>query len=160
MNSYSPMGGGSQVDVSKLSPEQLQQLMDLGALDEQGGDIDKQMQQAMALQAPAAQQHTTGAGATFGSLGNIINGMRGGLQQKDLQAQQKDILKQKTDARTLYAKLMQPQAAQAPAAVQAPGGVPQIQAMQGPQQQPPPALAAQSPFSFGGGPYGYTPGGY
>lgn len=153
----------SSFDLSQLSPEQLQQLMALGSLDEQGGDLDKQMEQAQALGQQQTSPHSTWGGAALGGLAGLINQLKSGHDVTQIQGQKAALRDKKSDVRGMYAQLLRgsapPPAPGAPQPVIAPQGMMAAQGPQMPQQQPPPALAAQSPFGYGGGPYGYAPGG-
>ena len=92
---------------SQLPPEALAQLMELGVLDEQGAQLEQQMQQAQALRHSAgAQQQSTGLGAGLAGLGDILNAVRGGLQSRDLRRQQQELLGKKTSGRSVLADLL------------------------------------------------------
>lgn len=88
-----PMNGGGG-----LTPEQLQAYLEFvsgqGAFDEQDRAVQQQLAMADALRKrnQAAQQHTTGAGAIFGGIGDVINSVAGARGVK--QAQAKDAMQQ------------------------------------------------------------------
>lgn len=138
------------MDMNNIPPEVLAQLMELGTMDEQGGDLDAQLAQAQALGQPGPE-HTTPWGAALGGLGSIISGVQKGREAADIRAKKADLLKRKEAARKLYAQQMlglQPPTMQG------------TQATQPQQASSPFGLGpAQGNTPYGAGPYGYNPGG-
>ncbi len=92
--------------LSSIPPEQLQKMLGLGSMDERGDLIQQQMAQAMALRKPSQVQHSTGMGAAFGGLADVINGATGTYQMGQLQKQQGALLDQKDAGRGDYVKAM------------------------------------------------------
>jgi hypothetical protein len=141
-------------NFANLSPEQLQQLIQLGGLDEEGGQLQDQLTQAQALQSAPMAHHVSPLGAAFGGVAGAINSYRGAKEEKSLRARQKDIAQQKADARALFARALMGNTA-TPAELGPAGGLQEAQLL-GP--------TADSPMktgpAFGSGPFGYTPGGY
>jgi hypothetical protein len=78
------MGGGG------LTPEQLQALMEYGAgqgaFTEQDREIQRQIARANALRDRGVTPHTTGAGAMFGGMGDVLNQFTGARDAKAAQA--------------------------------------------------------------------------
>lgn len=76
--------------LSQMSPEELEQLLSMGTLDERGDLAQQQMAQAEALRKPSGQQYSTGWGAALGGVGDMarfIGGTRGmEASQADLEA--------------------------------------------------------------------------
>lgn len=138
-------------NASQMTPEQLQQWMELSGMDEQGQDLDAQLAQAQALRQPQSP-HTSGWGAALGGIGDIINTANSGMQSKDIQGKKKTLLQQKLDARKSYAQqlaetLRGPQAPQAPPPITPLASIsPTDPSNLGPVQDP----------RYG---YGYIPGG-
>jgi hypothetical protein len=92
--------------LASASPEELEQLMGMGTLDEKGGLLEQQMAQAQALRSNHSQGHSTGLGAGLGGLADILNGYASGRQQKETGEQQQALLAQKDSGRNLYADLL------------------------------------------------------
>jgi hypothetical protein len=136
-----------------LTPEQLQQLMQLGSMDEQDADLQQQLAQAQALGAPTEQHALTPTAAVLGGLGNIFKGLTAHRQEGDIRRKRDDLQRKKSEARQLFAQQLgfgaPPVAAQA-----TPGGVQEAQLL-GPQRLGP---------NFQGQPFGSDPygggGGY
>jgi hypothetical protein len=92
--------------LSRLTPEQLQQMMELGSLDEQGGLLHEQMAQAEALRKPSGVQGYGAAGGLFHGLADGINNISGAIRQKQLYGEQKDLLGKKTKGRSTLVELL------------------------------------------------------
>lgn len=136
---------------AKLTPEVLQRFMELGVLDEESADLDAQMEQALALQQGSGQQHTTPGGAVMGGLADMLNGLRGSSDLKAAREAKAGIRDKKVKGRKSVWDLINGTGA-APAPDPYWGG----QAFGDPNAKPPEALAASSPFGYGGGsPYGW-----
>lgn len=96
--------------LNSLPPEVLEQLIGLGTLDEQQALLEQQMQQAQALRGSGmAQGHRTGVGAGLAGLGDVLNGVRGGLDAQRLQGEMGGLLEQKKKGRSVYADLLRRQ---------------------------------------------------
>lgn len=92
--------------LSSATPEELEQLFGMGTLDERGGLLDQQLAQAMALRQGGGRQHTTGAGAALGGIGDVLNGVRSFQQEQQIRGQQQDLLGQKDAGRNLYVEML------------------------------------------------------
>jgi len=92
--------------LTRFSPEELQQMLGLGTLDERGALLDAQMQQAQALRRPTAVQRQTAGGAIGEGLGDLFRGIAGTIQEKDIGAQQAALLDKKDAGRKGYADAM------------------------------------------------------
>ena len=91
--------------LSQLSPEQVSQLLGLSTLDEEGSALERQMAQAQALQQPAGRRHTTTLGSAFGAAGDVMRGIRGGLDERSLREKQQGLIGQKRKGRLTLADL-------------------------------------------------------
>ena len=78
--------------LSQLSPEQLAQYLGLSTLEGEGSMLERQLAQAQALQQPIGQRHTTTLGSAFGAAGDVMRGIRGGLDERSLRAQQQGLV--------------------------------------------------------------------
>lgn len=104
------MGGG-------FTPEQLQALMEYGAgqgaFTEQDREIQRQIARANALRDRQATPHTTGAGAMFGGIGDLISGISGAQQAKAAQARdtamQQERIKALRELAARFGQQQQPQ---------------------------------------------------
>jgi hypothetical protein len=92
--------------LSQATPEELQQLLGLGTLDERGGLLEQQLAQAQALRTNNAAHHSTGLGAGLAGIGDALTGYASGAQQKALGAQQQALLAQKDAGRNVYVDLL------------------------------------------------------
>lgn len=110
--------------LQQYTPEQLAQLLGLGTLDERGGLLDKQAEQAKALATPNHQPYTTGTGAAIGAVGDVLGGLGGGIAGLLTADKQKGLLNQKDAARLEYLRGMR---AKPPGPAQ-----PQTQSLPGP----------------------------
>lgn len=105
------MGGGG------YTPEQLQALMEYGvgqgAFTEQDREIQRQIERANALRDRRATPHTTGAGAMYGGIGDLISGITGAQQAKAGQARDTALQQARIDAlrklAAAYGQQQQPQ---------------------------------------------------
>lgn len=89
--------------MASLSPEELEQLMGLGTLDEQGALLEQQQAQAQGLLRGGNAQRTTGIGAALSGLGDAVGAGVGAYRQGKLNEQQKALVDQKQTGRNLYA---------------------------------------------------------
>lgn len=94
------------MDLSQLTPEQLQQLIALSTLDEEGESFDEQMQQAQALQQPSGHRYSTGLGAALGGFGDVLRSAYGGYQARQAKEGKADLLKRKGEGRKTFADLL------------------------------------------------------
>lgn len=92
--------------LASATPEELQQLLGMGTLDEKGGALEQQMAQALALRQGGGRQYSTGAGAALGAVGDVLNGVRSHQQEGELKKQQEALLGQKDAGRNLYVELL------------------------------------------------------
>lgn len=92
--------------LSSLSPEELQQLLGLGTLDERGALLSNQMAQADALMQPQGRQYSTGLGAALGGIGDLTRQIAGTRQQEALLKQQEALLGKKDAGRGLYTEAL------------------------------------------------------
>ncbi|AAK94390.1 hypothetical protein Mx8p55 [Myxococcus phage Mx8] len=88
--------------LQQMTPEELEQLIGLGTLDERQGLLDQQMAMAQALQQPSGKQSSTGWGAALGGLGDVVRGFQGQHKLQQAQAGMEDLLAQKDAGRLLY----------------------------------------------------------
>lgn len=142
--------------LSQIPPEQLEQMLGLGTLDEEDALLAQQMEQAQALRKGSGKQFSTPVGALLGGLGDVINSGMGAQQANQLMGQRKDLLGKKTSGRKAYVdalrssqtalppELLRPPA---PGAPQAPmPGVPSM--LRRPEEQPD-VWAGLPPFALG-----------
>ncbi|QSQ14043.1 hypothetical protein [Myxococcus landrumensis] len=87
--------------LATLSPEEQQQLMALGTLDERDAQMQQQMALAEMLGKPRERQYSTGAGAAMGELANGLRMIHSQGQLEKLQAEQAALLAQKDAGRNL-----------------------------------------------------------
>lgn len=92
--------------LSQMSPEELEQLLGMGTLDERGAMLNQQMAQAEALRQPSGQQHSTGWGAALGGVGDMARQIAGTRQMDALRQQQEALLGKKDAGRGLYVDAM------------------------------------------------------
>lgn len=92
--------------LQSMSPEELQQLMGMGTLDERGDLAATQLARADALRnRPTAQRATLG-GAIGEGIGGLSNTIAGGLKANAAMEQMRGLLGQKDSGRSLYADLL------------------------------------------------------
>jgi hypothetical protein len=99
--------------LSQMTPEELEELLALGTLDERGGLLQQQMAQAEALRQPSGRQHSTGLGAALGGIGDLTKFIGGTRQMDDLRAKQEALMGQKDAGRGLYANAIRRRPAEA-----------------------------------------------
>jgi hypothetical protein len=88
--------------LSQMTPEELEQLLGMGTLDERGGLLQQQMMQAEALRKPSGQQYSTGLGAALGGMGDLARTIGGTMDMGRLQKEQEALLSQKDAGRGKY----------------------------------------------------------
>lgn len=88
--------------LSQMSPEELEQLLNLGTMDERGALLQQQMAQAEALRQPSGRQYSTGLGAALGGIGDLTRQIAGTRQMDTLRQQQEALLGKKDAGRGLY----------------------------------------------------------
>lgn len=98
--------------LSQMSPEELEELLRLGTLDERGALLEQQLAQAQALRQPDNRQHYSGFAGAMAGLSNAANNVYGAYQQKKLGEQQQALLGQKDAGRGLYADAIRRRPAQ------------------------------------------------
>ncbi len=98
------MGGGQQGMFHGMSPEDIEQIIGLGSMDEKGQALDLQMQQAQELARPKSGRHSSVAGTVIGGLGDLLGAGVGAYGQYKTREQQQELLDQKEAARKKYAK--------------------------------------------------------
>jgi len=115
-----------------MTPEELEQLLGLGTLDERQQMLGHQMAQAELLRQPSNKHYSTGWGAALGGLADVVRAGQGQYQLEQAQQGMEDILGKKDAGRVAYGELLQRFAQQ-----------------QAKQNQPPtPDIAPPIPFSF------------
>lgn len=67
-----------------MSPEQRQQLLGLGVIDEEQALLQQQMAMADALRQGSGQQYTSPFAAAVGGLGDVVGNISGAVKQKGL----------------------------------------------------------------------------
>jgi hypothetical protein len=97
-----PATGGQQ----QITPEMLQQLMQLGVFDEKGQQLQDQLAMAQALRAGVGKrQYSTGLGGAFGAMGDILNTINAKRETDAVRQQQDQLLQDKAAGRGQFAKL-------------------------------------------------------
>ena len=86
-----------------MTPEEQNQLLAMGTLDERQAMLDRQMQQAELLKQGSGKQYSTGMGAALGGLADVIRAGQGQYQMQQAQTGMEDLLGQKDAGRALYA---------------------------------------------------------
>lgn len=81
----------------------IQELMDLGSMDEQGNQYERMIQQAAALRNVKPSEHTTALGAILGGVGDVAQTVGGGLEQNAIMAKQRQLAPQRARAGAQYA---------------------------------------------------------
>ncbi|WFG54196.1 hypothetical protein Mx9_p89 [Myxococcus phage Mx9] len=95
--------------LQQMTPEELEQLIGLGTLDERQSLLDKQMAQAEALMQQGGGRYSTPLGAALGGLAGVGQSVMGTKQQQDAMEQQRAILGQKDVGRGLYTDVIRRQ---------------------------------------------------
>lgn len=95
-----------EFDPSKLTPNQLQQLLALSTMDEQSTALDDQLAQARALQQAQSGGHRTELAAGLGGLGDAFRALGGLNKERTALAEKQELLGKKQQARELFGKLM------------------------------------------------------
>lgn len=95
------------LNLEDLSEEEIAQLMEMGALDDQMGILDKQLAQATALRnAPGPEGRDSGRVYTAANplehLVHAAQGIQAGSQMEDLAKKQEAILGQQTSGRKAF----------------------------------------------------------
>lgn len=93
-------------DVSQLSPDQLNSILELGGLDEEGEDLTAQLQRALAMQQPSNARHTTAAGALIAGLGDLLNLGVGTSKESQVRQQQQALGAKRLQGRKGFAGLL------------------------------------------------------
>lgn len=93
-------------DISKLPPEALAALLELGGGDEQKQDLDLQMQQAMALGKPSDVQRGTPVAAALGGLADLLNSGSSRLKQQKIREMQQQLRDKQMSARQDFGHLL------------------------------------------------------
>lgn len=150
-------GGGA---YGQIPPEALQQLMEMGALEDEDAQADEQLQLALALQQPSAQKYSTPSAVGIAGVGDIFKTVSGSARARDARNKKKEISDKRTAGRKRFGDLMGLGGGDGGREMYS-----QLLRRQGGRaaQAAPDALAASSPFSYGSGAaggFGYTPGNY
>lgn len=95
--------------MQQMSPEELEQLISLGSVDDRQKALLQQMAQAEALGQMGGERYSTPLGAALGGIGDVARGFASQGRLKDLQAQQQDLLSQQDDGRGLYVDILRRQ---------------------------------------------------
>jgi len=111
--------------LQQMTPEELEQLIGLGTLDERQQMLGHQMAQAELLRQPSNRHYSTGWGAALGGLADVVRAGQGQYQLEQAQQGMQDLLAQKDAGRGLY-----------------------VDAIRRRPQQPTPDIAPPIPFSF------------
>jgi len=90
---------------SRLGPDGLQALMGMGGLDEQGDQLDQQMQQALALRQPGPARYG-GVGQGLQSIADTLNAFRSYRDQNALKGKIQSNIDAKTSARNRMAQAL------------------------------------------------------
>jgi hypothetical protein len=102
--------------LASLSPEEQEQLLGMGTLDERQAMLEQQMAQAQALRQPSDSRHVTGLGAALGGLTDGLRYVQGTREMEALRAQQEGLLGKKDAGRGLFADVLRRKQAGASAA--------------------------------------------
>lgn len=101
--------------LSQMSPEELEQLLGLGTLDERGEALQQQMALAQALQQPmGGQPSITPLGGALGALNNGLRYIHGQNQMEELQKQQQALLASKDKGRRDFVSALRRQGEASP----------------------------------------------
>jgi hypothetical protein len=92
--------------LEQLSPEELQQLMGMGTLDERGGMAQQQQARADALRNYEAPAMLTPGGAIGAGMGDLFREVGGGVGAMRAQGQMGDLLNEKDAGRSLYVDVL------------------------------------------------------
>lgn len=95
-----------------MSPEEQNQLLAMGTLDERQAMLNRQMQQAELLKQGSGKQYSTGAGAALGGLADVIRAGQGQYMGQQAQTGMEGLLNQKDEGRKAFGDLMQQYARQ------------------------------------------------
>ena len=90
-----------------MTPEEQNQMLAMGTLDERQAQMERQRQQAELLRQGSGQQYNTGMGAALGGLADVIRAGQGQYQLENAEAGIQDILGKKDAGRKSYGNLMQ-----------------------------------------------------
>lgn len=99
---------------SNLKPEQLQMLMELGVLDEQGSEAQDRLAHIQALRMRPQQQFRTPIGAALGGLGGMVREIGGQMQEKKLREDVSGLREKKLKARQAFVDLLRAKQEQPP----------------------------------------------
>jgi hypothetical protein len=96
-------------DFSDLSEEEIQQLIDLGIIDDETGMLDKQMKYAQSMRnAPGPEMRGNGrvmvAGNPLEFAAQAWQGIRSGNEIKDIKARQEELLRKQSAGRQTFLK--------------------------------------------------------
>lgn len=125
--------------MSQYTREQLNQLIQLGTLDEQQNGFQDQLEKAQAFRNEPGQQRRSPWGAALESIGGLVRGVRGKIDEDSARKSIADVLSKKQAGRGVFASIL----GQDPQGMPPP--MPQSQGM--PQQPPsgPGMLARNEP---------------
>jgi hypothetical protein len=112
--------------LSSLTPEEMEQLMGMGTLDERSALVQQQLSQAEGLRAKSGAEWAQGPGASglsaaLGGLGGLANSIAGTVQGGRASEELQGLLGKKDAGRNLYAQLLRRQGQGAPAVQPAAG---------------------------------------
>ncbi|NBD11833.1 hypothetical protein [Corallococcus silvisoli] len=105
----SPMSNDPYAFLASLTPEEQQQLMGMGTLDDRAAMLEQQMAQAEALRSGDNREHYSAAAGALSGLSNAANNVYGTYMQKQALEQQRQLLNQKDQGRNLYADILRRQ---------------------------------------------------
>lgn len=88
-----------------LTPEQLQQLTELGLLDDQEAQLNHRLTRVQAAQSAPQRQYTDGIAAAIGGVGSLIGGYRARQQEQDVMGQLQGLQQKRQSGRALAMSL-------------------------------------------------------
>lgn len=89
--------------LNTMSPEARQTLLGASTVPEEQKLLQEQMARALSLRQPRAGQHTTGAGAALGGLGDVINAARSGYMEAKTAKEQRANVERERSSQNAYA---------------------------------------------------------
>lgn len=89
-----------------MPPEQVQQLLGLGAIDEEQALLQQQMALAEQLRQGGGGSYSTPLGAALGGLGDVVGGTAGAFQQKGIGGEMQANVGRRVEGRDAYAQAM------------------------------------------------------
>lgn len=102
----SPYDADSDDALAGLTPEELQQLLNLGTAPDREQRLQQQLLQVQALRAGSGNRHSTPAGALLSGLADAGNAVIGGVRENHLYGKMDALSGQQVDARRMLLQRM------------------------------------------------------